>query len=186
MENRDKLKKIFEASYMNQGAAKDKLGELGYNYDPELSSNDNKVFIDKNGNPNIVFRGTHKFRVKDLISDAAILTGLKSYDTRFKEAKHLTQLVENKYHKPVDVYGSSLGGALAESTGTKGKIVTYNKGTGIFDIGKTIPQNQVDYRTTSDPISLLSTTQKHRHGNFHEIQSPQTQGLLEAHSIKNL
>jgi len=180
------LKKIFEASYMDQKDAKAKLGKMGYSYDPELSSNDNKVFIDRNGNPNIVFRGTHKFRAKDLISDAAILTGLKNYDTRFKEAKHLTQLVETKYNKPVDVFGSSLGGALAESSGAKGKIITYNKGTGLLDIGRTIPRNQIDYRTSSDPISFLSTTQKHKYGNYHEIQSPQTQGLLEAHSIKNL
>jgi hypothetical protein len=185
---KEKIQKILEASYLNQNEAKDKLQDLGYRYDPELSSNDNKVFIDKNGNPNIVFRGTHKYRVKDLVSDAALALGLQKYNNRFKEAQHVTKLVEDKYHKPVDLYGHSLGGRLAEYVNNDkvGNIVTLNKGTGIFDIGKSIPKNQLDIRTTKDPFSALSMTQQHKFGNYHEIPSPLTQGLLEAHSIKNL
>ena len=163
-----RVKKILNASYLNQDEANKKLKKMGNTYDTELSTNDNKVFVDKYGNPNIAFRGTHKGRVKDLVSDLAILTGLQKYDTRFKEAKHLTKLVEDKYHKPVNTFGHSLGGALAEQSGASGKIITHSKGTGIGDLFKEIPKNQVDYRNKNDIVSLLSLTQNHSHNNLKE------------------
>ena len=178
------MKKILEASYQNQKEASKSLAGMGYKYDPELSTNESKVFLDKHNRPNIAFRGSK--RVSDFVlSDAALAVGLEKYDRRFKEAKHLTQLVEDKYKQPVNVFGHSLGGKLSESSGAHGKIVTFNKGAGIFDIGKTIPKNQTDIRTTSDPVSILSTSQKHE-GKFQEIQSPQGQGLLQAHGLMSL
>lgn len=147
------------------------MKSLGYKYDTELSSNDNKVFVDKFGTPNIAFRGTHKFRPKDIISDLAIATGLHKYDTRFKEAKHLTKLVEDKYGKAANVFGDSLGGKLAEESGSHGNIITHNKASGILDIGKTIPKQQTDYRNKNDAISLLSLTQNHKYNNLKEKQT---------------
>lgn len=161
------MKKILEASYLNQAEANRKLSNLGYKYDPTLSTNDSKVFIDKKGNPNIAFRGTHKGRYKDVISDLAVASGLHRYDTRFKEAKHLTKLVEDKYDRPANVFGHSLGGKLSEESGAKGHIYTDNKAAGLFDIGKTIPKRQTDYRNKNDAVSLLSVTQSHPHGNLH-------------------
>jgi len=166
-----RVKKILKASHLNQDEANKKLSNLGYTYDPELSTNDSKVFIDKNGNPNIAFRGTHKFRVKDLISDLAVVTGLQDYDTRFKETKHLTKLVEDKYHKPANVFGYSLGGNLAEHSGASGKVFTHNKATGLGDLFKDIPKNQIDYRNKNDVVSLLSLTQNHPHNNLKEKQT---------------
>ena len=83
------------------------------------------------------------------------------------------------------MFGHSLGGALAGKSGSKGNITTYNKGVGLGDIGKAIPKNQTDIRTTRDPVSIISNLQKYN-GNLKEIQSPQTQGLLEAHNLNNL
>ena len=82
----------------------------------------------------------------------------------------MTQLVESKYNKPVTVYGHSLGGSLAEKSGANGHIITKNKGVGIMDIGKTIPQNQIDYRNKNDVVSLLSLTQPHLNNNLREQQ----------------
>ena len=163
-----KVKAILKASYLNQDDANNKLRNLGYKYDSQLSTNDNKVFIDKNGNPNIAFRGTHKLRTKDLLSDLAVLTGLDKYDTRFKEAQHVSKLVEEKYKKPVNVFGDSLGGALAEKSGATGKIYTHNKATGIGDLFKDIPDNQRDYRKTNDVVSVLSLTQNHKNNNLRQ------------------
>ena len=178
------VKKILEASYQNQNEASKSLSDMGYKYDPELSTNESKVFVDPWGNPNIAFRGSK--RVSDfLLSDAALAVGLETYDRRFQEAKHLTKLVEDKYHRPADVFGHSLGGSLGEKSGSKGDTYTYNKGAGIFDIGRTIPENQTDYRTTSDPISIISTSQKHK-GLFEQIESPKFQNPLDAHGLNNL
>ena len=165
-----KINKILEASYLNQNEASQKLGNLGYTYDPDLSTNESKVFLDKKGRPNIAFRGSK--RVSDFLgSDLKLLAGLEKYDNRFQEAKHLTKLVEDKYKQPVNVFGDSLGGSLAEKSGANGNIYTHNKGTGIFDIGKTIPERQTDYRNKNDIVSLLSLTQNHNHNNLKEKQT---------------
>jgi len=161
-----KLKKILDASYENPDVAEKTFTKMGYKYDKELSTPESKVFVDKFGKPNIAFRGSKRVVDDFLGSDLKLLLGLEKYDSRFKEAKHITQLVENKYGKDADVYGSSLGGSLAEKSGAKGKIYTHNKGVGIFDIGKTIPNNQTDFRNKNDLVSLLSVTQNHKNNNL--------------------
>jgi len=167
-----KLQPILQASYLNQGEASEKLKGLGYKYDPELSTNESKVFVDKKGRPNIAFRGTRPHIVKDLVSDVSILLGLQKYNPRFQEARRLTKLVEEKYQKPANVYGDSLGGTTAELSGAHGNITTHNKGVGIFDIGKKIPQNQTDIRNKNDVVSLLSLTQDHRNSKFKQRETP--------------
>jgi len=152
---------------LNQKEASKKLGDLGYKYDPELSTNESKVFVDKKGRPNIAFRGSKRIVDDFLGSDLKLALGLEKYDKRFQEAKHLTKLVEDKYGKPANVFGHSLGGSLAEKSGANGKILTYNKGAGILDIGRTIPKNQTDFRNKNDVVSLLSLTQNHN-GNLKE------------------
>ena len=168
---RKKINKILEASYLNQNEASQKLEDLGYKYDPELSTNESKVFLDRKGRPNIAFRGSKRIVDDFLGSDLKLLLGLQKYDRRFQEAKHLTNLVENKYNQPANVFGHSLGGSLGEQSGAHGKIVTVNKGAGLFDIGKQIPKNQIDYRNTNDVPSLLSLTQKHDFINFKQNQT---------------
>ena len=69
-----------------------------------------------------------------------------------------------------DVFGHSLGGSLAEKSGAKGKITTYNKGVGLFDIGRKVGSNQVDHRSKNDVVSLLSLTQLH-HNKLREYDS---------------
>ena len=139
---------------------------MGYKYDPELSTNESKVFVDENGQPNIAFRGSKRIFDDFLGSDLKLALGLEKYDRRFQEAKHLTKLVEDKYGKPVNVFGHSLGGSLAEKAGAHGNVFTDNKGVGIMDIGRTVPKNQTDYRNTNDAVSILSLTQKHKYNNF--------------------
>jgi hypothetical protein len=67
---------ILKTSYLNQKEAANKFNNAGYKYDDSLSSNDAKVFIDENGQPNIAFRSTHKLRFKDLKSDLALRANL--------------------------------------------------------------------------------------------------------------
>lgn len=180
------MKPILEASYLNQNEASKKLKDLGYTYDDKLSTNESKVFVDAQGNPNIAFRGSK--RVEDFLrTDVLQFVGLGAYDKRFQEAKHLTKLVEDKYHKPVDVFGHSLGGKLAEVSGAHGNIYTYNKATGLADIGKKIPEKQKDVRTTGDIVSAISTTQDHKN-KMKQLNGllGYVQGIIPAHDIKNL
>jgi hypothetical protein len=167
---KQKVKQILQASYMNQKEASKLLENKGYKYDPELSTNESKVFVDKKGNPNIAFRGSK--RASDFLgSDLKLALGLEKYDRRFQEANDLTKMVTNKYGKPPSLFGSSLGGSIAEKTDGANKVYTHNKGTSIFDIGKTIPKTQTDFRNKNDVVSLLSLTQNHNHNNLKEIQT---------------
>ena len=155
------LQPILAASYQNQDQASKTLGDLGYSYDHALSTPESKVFTDKDGKPHIAFRGSQRVKDDWLGADVKLALGLEKYDRRFREAKHLTKLVEDKYGKSADVFGHSLGGGLAEKAGAGGHVYTFNKGAGIFDIGKKIGSNQTDIRKKNDVVSLLSLTQRH-------------------------
>lgn len=177
---------ILKASYLNPKGAKKRLQDLGYTYDTQLSNNENKVFVDKYGNPNIAYRGTKPSKLKDLKSDIMLAIGLQKYDTRFKEAQKLKKLVENKYEKPINIFGHSLGGTLSEFVkGKDDRVFTYNKGVGVGDIGKTVSKNQTDYRNENDAISILSKTQKYKHENLKEQQLKNINPLdiLKNHAI---
>ena len=97
MENSKQIEQILEASYLDPVDAKAKLQKMGYNYDNELSTPESKVFVDKNGNPKIAFRGSKRIWDDWLQSDVKLLLVLQKYDKRFQEAKRLTSLVESKY-----------------------------------------------------------------------------------------
>lgn len=184
MKDKKYIRPILEASYQNQKEASKTLAKHGYTYDKKLSTNQSKVFVDSAGNPNIAFRGSKT--VKDwLISDTLLAVGGSKLDPRFQEAKSLTKAVEKKYGKPADVFGHSLGGALAEKSGAKGNITTFNKGAGIGDIGKKIPANQTDIRTRNDVVSALSLTQKHD-GDLVNLKTSLLQNPVKAHALDNL
>jgi len=182
MNDRKLIRPILEASYQPKKLASKTLAKSGYTLDKKLSTNESKVFIDSQGNPNIAFRGSKT--VKDfLFSDPLLAIGASKFDPRVKEAKALTKQVEKKYSKPADVFGHSLGGFLSEKSGAKGNIYTYNKGVGYGDIGKTIPKNQTDIRTNNDIVSALSLTQKYN-GNNETIKG--SLNPIVAHGIDQL
>jgi phosphoribosylamine-glycine ligase len=49
---------ILSASYKPQREAEQDFNKMGYTYDQDLSSMDTKVFVDKDNNPHIAYRGT--------------------------------------------------------------------------------------------------------------------------------
>jgi hypothetical protein len=179
--NNDKFKEILNASYQPQAEASSTLTKLGYSYDPDLSTMESKVFVDKTGKPNIVYRGST--RVSDFaIEDPALAFGIKT--EKQKKAEQLVKDVESKYGKPVDTFGHSLGGYRAEKSGASGNIYTFNKGAGIFDIGKKISDKQTDIRTSKDIVSSLSLGQSG--GKRQTISTPLTTSVLGSHSVSQL
>ena len=182
MNDRKLIRPILDASYQPKKLAAKTLAKSGYTLDKKLSTNESKVFIDSAGNPNIAFRGSKT--VKDfLFSDPLLAIGASKFDPRVKEAKALTKQVEKKYSKPADVFGHSLGGFLAEKSGAKGNITTFNKGVGIGDIGRTVSKNQTDIRTNNDIVSALSLTQKYN-GNKETIKG--SLNPIASHGIDQL
>lgn len=179
----DNISGILEASYKPQREAEADLNKLGYTYDPELSSMDTKVFIDKEGNPNIAYRGSVRAK-EDWLSNANILLGGKSQ--KDKEAVETAKKVQAKYNKAPTTYGHSRGGRSAELAGeaTGGKTYTYNKAALPSDVFKKTRSDQTDIRTTKDIVSLPSVLQSG--GKKITIQSDLTDSYLKAHSLGEL
>jgi hypothetical protein len=164
------LEDLIKASYKKSTDAEKIAKKYNLKLDSVLSSPEQKVFIDKKGKPIISYRGSASSNIKNftrdwLMSDVGILTGTSQYDPRIKRSKDVYQKVIEKYSgKTPTLIGHSLGGHIAELVGESNKdnkkVITYNKGAGIGDIGKIINKNQTDIRTGSDLISALSLTQK--------------------------
>jgi len=163
------LEDLIKASYKKSTDAEKIAKKYNLKLDSVLSSPEQKVFIDKKGKPIIAYRGSASSNIKNftrdwLMSDVGILTGTSQYDPRIKRSKDVYEKVKEKYvNKTPTLIGHSLGGHIAELVGESNKdnkkVITYNKGAGIGDIGKKINKNQTDIRTGSDLISALSLTQ---------------------------
>ena len=180
------LRDILTASYQPNRDAEQTLAKDGYKLDRELSDRNAKVFVNNEGESNIVFRGTVPSNKKDLFSDVLLGLGLSYLDPRQRKSNNLVKAVKDKYKNDPNLYGHSLGGALAEkagrATGNKGKITTYNKGASPSDIFQRNPSNQTDVRTSTDLVSALSQFQQG--GNKQEIQS--NKDPLTAHNLDQL
>ena len=179
----NELQDLLKASYQRNTPAREIGKKYGYALDDSLSNAEQKVYIDKEGRPKIVFTGTRKFG--DYLTDAALAVGLAGMTPRFQKARELVEKVKQKYkNKPISSYGHSLGGSLAESVADKvDKVITYNKGTGLFGVGKKINPKETDIRTSNDYISLLGKTQR---GNKVNVSNPKEFGLYGSHDISNL
>lgn len=153
------LKDLLSASYKSQKEAQALLGPLGYSYDPSLSSMTDKVFVDSYGNPLILHRGSKRVLEDWIQSNLPLAFGAEALSPRFQKSKEVIKKVKEKYpEKIVTSAGHSLGGSIAEKSGAD-RVVTFQKGTGFGDIGRTIPGSQTDIRTKYDIPSLLSTYQ---------------------------
>ena len=179
--NKSELKDVLKASYMPQKKAAAYLEKRqGYSYDPQLSSMQQKVFLNREGKPIITQRGST--RLSDwLIEDPASLIGYTN-TTRVAQAKQLAKDTKNKYGVDVTITGHSLGGYLAEQGKTKGsEVYTYNKAAGIPSIFSSIPKTQHDYRTPLDIPSFLGQYQR---GNKETVSG--SYNPIETHDIKYL
>ena len=151
------VRNLIEASYKKNKEAKNIARNSGYKLDKSLSNREQKVFTDRQGNPYVAYTGTRK--ASDWLTDGALAVGLLGTTKRLKDSKQLIRDVREKYqNKPVTTMGHSLGGSLAEASGGD-KVITLDKGVGLFGIGKKINSNQTDIRTQSDPVSVLSRFQ---------------------------
>jgi hypothetical protein len=151
----DDYKTIFQASYKPQKEFAQDVAQLGYSYDPELSSMEDKVFYNPStGKASIAYRGS--VTAKDWIGNAKLALGFK--DPEAERRIQLADKVKAKYGDIETIYGHSRAGYLAEKAGerTGAKVVTYNKATLPEDIFKKIRPEQTDIRVKGDVVSLPS------------------------------
>ena len=162
---KQQLADLLAASYDNSSDAR-KIGEkYGYTLDVQLSSPEQKVFVNKKGKPLISFRGSTSSSIPQftrdwLQSDMAIATGTEKSNARFQRSKKLVEAVDAKYGNPSMLIGHSLGGSLARaSAGKNNKVIAYNPGVGIGGIKAKIKPNEVVLRAPFDVVSALALTQ---------------------------
>ena len=182
--SKNQLSSLINSSYQGTNKATETASKEGFKLDSSLSNRKHRVFTDANNNPHVVFTGTRT--LGDVITDGALALGLGRFTNRFQDSKALVQKVKDKYGtNSINISGHSLGASLAEYAGGKNdKVITFDKGVGLGDIGKRINKNQTDIRTGTDPVSILSLTQT---GGKH-ITIPKTNyaNLLYAHDKLHL
>ena len=179
------LKDLLKASYQRNTPAKEIGKKYGYVLDEDLSNAEQKVYLDKNKNPKIVFTGTRKGM--DVLTDAALTFGLAGLTPRFQNSSKLVDKVKQKYkNRPITALGHSLGGSLAESVGGKvDKVITLDRGIGLFGIGRKNKSNITDLRTSNDIFSILRNTQS----GGKKITIKGTKGIIDpfkSHDINQL
>ena len=181
--NKSDFQDILRASYLPQKSAAELMANRGYNYDKDLSSMEQKVFVSPSGKPIIAERGS--VRLSDWVwEDPRLITyGGSFFDTRrVSNAKKLSKEVEEKYGMAPTFASHSLGGYLSEKAARPtSEIYTYNKASGLPSIFSSTPKNQYDYRTTLDIPSALSQFQS---GNRTTL--PGSWNPLDSHDLKYL
>ena len=177
------LNQLIKSSYAGTNEAEEIGKKLGYKLDRDLSNRKHKVFTDENNKPIVAYTGTRT--LGDWVTDGALAVGLGGLTQRFKESKRVADKTRQKYGQPLTIAGHSLGGTLAEHSGNKkDKIITVDKGVGLFGIGKNIKKNQTDIRSANDPVSILALTQKAK-----RISIPKTGHIIDplaSHDYRNL
>ncbi|KAJ1629233.1 hypothetical protein T492DRAFT_840961 [Pavlovales sp. CCMP2436] len=205
------IKDLARASYLPLDQAATFGDSLGFTLDRQLSQVDTLVYTDKRtGKPTIVHRGSTTPR-DFLVDDALIAFGSGRETQRQRRAREITAAAETKYNKPSNSTGHSLGGRLAERSGSRGSIITFNKAAGLADIpsfnftGRSQPQiqngsRQTDVRTRLDPVSVLSSLGRRPTDQAPLVVVPQRDqanrflpgpvrlfvNAAKAHSLKNL
>ena len=153
-----KVKDFLQASYLPQKEAAKFINEqYGYQYDPNLSSMQTKVFLSPGTQEAIVTHRGSKRIIDDWIkTNIPLAIGQEGNTTRFQEAKSTIQRVREQYpnYKTISV-GHSLGGALARNSDSDFSV-SYNPGIGIGNIGTVVKPNEKIYRTKGDVVSALS------------------------------
>lgn len=180
----NRIRDLISASYSRNTGARNIGSKYGLTLDDSLSDSQQKVYVDKSGNPTVAFTGTRT--LGNWGTNLLLATGLEKYSTRFRGAKKLVEQVHKKYNKPALITGHSLAGALAEYAGGKGdKIVTVDKGVGFGTIGKKIGKNQTDIRSGGDLVSALANTQN-RTGKSIVIKNTNYLNPLKSHDYRLL
>ena len=165
LENKDDYKLLSKVAYKkHQNNIEDAIKNTNYKYDPQLSSQTEKVFYNPISKETVISHTGTNFGSKkwynDLRSDNAILWGLEKQDKRFKNAQSHLNKVKNKYgNDNIIVTGHSLGGSISEQLSRSNQninSVAFNRFSGPLQGFRKQPQNFIDISNCNDPLSYFS------------------------------
>ena len=182
--------------------AKRKLGRLGYKLD---SANTNKDVLTatRGNNVHINYTGTNVNNPRDLLSDAALATGVQRSNEDFKSRRKQTRDIMRQYgdDKDYSLGGHSLGGSHALNNMSQSKSIRDRvKSVHVFNPGYTLPfhnsikvdketKKQLDkkvnvHRVKGDVVSAHANKET-AFGNVFEYKHEDKQAdLLDKHSLE--
>ena len=168
LENKDDYKLLSKVAYKkHQNNIEDAIKNTNYKYDPQLSSQTEKVFYNPISKETVISHTGTNFGSKkwynDLRSDNAILWGLEKQDKRFKNAQSHLNKVKNKYGDNITVTGHYLGGSISEKIARSNpnvNSIAFNRGSGPLQQFRKRPKKLIDVGNSNDPISYFSRNSK--------------------------
>ena len=181
--------------------AKRKLGRLGYKLD---SANTNKDVLTatRGDNVHINYTGTNVNNPRDLLSDAALATGVQRSNEDFKSRRKQTRDIMRQYgdDKDYSLGGHSLGGSHALNNMSQSKSIRDRvKSVHVFNPGYTLPfhnsikvdketKKQLDkkvnvHRVKGDVVSAHANKET-AFGNVFEYKGDKDDDLLDKHSLE--
>ena len=186
--------------------AKRKLGRLGYKLD---SANTNKDVLTatRGNNVHINYTGTNVNNPRDLLSDAALATGVQRSNEDFKSRRKQTRDIMRQYDNKLEgkaeysLSGHSMGGSHALNNMSQSKSIRDRvKSVHVFNPGYTLPfhnsikvdketKRQLDkkvnvHRVKGDVVSAHANKET-AFGNVFEYKHEDKQAdLLDKHSLE--
>jgi len=156
--------------------AKRKLGRLGYKLD---SANTNKDVLTatRGDNVHINYTGTNVNNPRDLLSDAALATGVQKSNEDFKSRRKQTRDIMRQYgdDKDYSLGGHSLGGSHALNNMSQSKSIRDRvKSVHVFNPGYTLPFHN------SIKVDKETKKQLDKKVNVHRVKSD----VVSAHANK--
>ena len=173
-ELKDLLNKSYESGLSDYG---------DYKVDRDLSNPITQVYYHSaKKQPVVVHRGSQD--AQDWLENLQYGLNDKS-GSHFKKAEETQRKAEEKYGtENLTTIGHSKGSIHAEKFGKRGKqIITLNKPVNVNDLFSKVPENQIDIKTSGDPVSVLRGLQQ---GNPARVLESKTSNPLLEHQISNL
>ena len=144
----------------NTYATQDKQAEFGkecgYEYDKELSNDNQQVYYNKDkGHLMFSVSGTHN--ISDLGTDSMLVLGKLKNTDRYRQADMTLKKAKAKYDPRFTTgVGHSLGGSIISKLSVD-KAITMNKGA---EIGARTRNNETHIRTQGDIVSIFADANK--------------------------
>jgi hypothetical protein len=175
------LSTLLKETYRKGKGANEDVGD--YKIDKELSTGRAKVYYNPTSGKTVVaHRGSTN--LQDWKENLNYALGIERKGKAYKKSKAVQEAAEKKYGvNNLETIGHSKGALHAERLGQKGLVQTLNKPVNIRDMGRVVGKNQIDYKSSRDPVSILRRFQK---GESANVIKSKTFNPLKEHSVNVL
>lgn len=169
---------LLNETYRKGKGANENFGD--YQIDKGLSTGRAKVYHNpKTGKTVVAHRGSTN--LQDWKENFNYTVGIGRKGKAYKKSAAVQKAAEAKYGtNNLETIGHSKGALHAQSLGQKGLVQTVNKPVNIKDLKRVVKKNQVDYKSSRDPVSFLRPFQK---GEKAIVVKSKTFNPIKEHSV---